>query len=142
MIVTSLPNLTSLDISGTNLAGPRMSTRILCLFDNLINLNSYLFIGCEFIPGLVSRESKPLEYLGLYNTSNEAAYRRKIPALSVSWTYFYLFENNHTLKQVSGDATEEQILTGCEAYIDRVEFLRKTLNDLFHCFRFEVLFHY
>jgi Zyg-11 family protein len=84
IIVTSLPNLTSLDISGTNLAGPRMSTRNLCLFNNLINLNSCLFIGCEFIPGLVSRDSKPLEYLGLYNTANEAAYRKKIPALSVS----------------------------------------------------------
>lgn len=102
MIVENLPNLTSLDISGTNLAGPR----------------------CEYIPGLVSRNSKPLEYLGLYNTANEAAYRRTIPANSVS-----------------GDATEEQILTGCETYIDRVEFLRRTLNDLFHCFRFETNFH-
>lgn len=102
VIVNSLPNLTRLDISGTNLAGPRN----------------------ELIPGLVSRNAKPLEYLGLYNTANEAAYRRVIPALSVS-----------------GDATEEQILTGCEAYIDRVEFLRRTLNDLFHCFRFETNFH-
>ncbi|CAG2183367.1 unnamed protein product, partial [Oppiella nova] len=102
LIVNSLPDLTRLDISGTNLAGPR----------------------CEYIPGLVSRSDKPLEYLGLYNTANEAAYRRTIPAL-----------------KVSGDATEEQILTGCEAYIDRVEFLRRTLNDLFHCFRFETNFH-
>ncbi|CAG2104960.1 unnamed protein product [Medioppia subpectinata] len=102
LIVNSLPELTRLDISGTNLAGPR----------------------CEYIPGLVSRNATPFEYLGLYNTANEAAYRRTIPAHSVS-----------------GDATEEQILTACEAYIDRVEFLRRTLNDLFHCFRFETNFH-
>ncbi|XP_054164654.1 protein zer-1 homolog [Oppia nitens] len=102
LIVQSLPELTRFDISGTNLAGPRY----------------------DYIPGLISRHNNPFEYLGLYNTANEAAYRRTIPAISVS-----------------GDATEEQILTGCEVYIDRVEFLRRTLNDLFHCFRLETNFH-
>jgi len=50
------------------------------------------FIGCEYIPGLVSRNDKPLEYLGLYNTANEAAYRRTIPALKVS-----VFSENSTV---------------------------------------------
>ncbi|CAG2113094.1 unnamed protein product, partial [Medioppia subpectinata] len=102
LIANSLPELTRLDISGTNLAGE----------------------NCEYIPGLVSRNTTPFEYLGLYNTANEAAYRRTIPAHSVS-----------------GDATEEQILTACEAYIDRVEFLERTLNDLFNCFHLETNFH-
>ncbi|CAG2107636.1 unnamed protein product [Medioppia subpectinata] len=83
LIVNSLPELTRLDISGTNLAGPR-----------------------------------------LYKTADEAANRRAIPAHSVS-----------------GDATEEQILTACEVYIDRVEFLERTLNDLFDCFNSETNFH-
>lgn len=111
----SLPQLTRLDISGTNLAGPR----------------------CDHIPGLESRNDKPLEYIGLYNTANEAAYRRQIPAFAVIECFFIMFLILFFYK-VSGDANEEQILTGCEAYMDRVEFLRRTLNDLFHCFRFEV----
>lgn len=82
------------------------------------------FPGCDHIQGLASRYTKPFEFLGLYNTANEAAYRSNIPAL-----------------KVAGDATEEQILNACEAYIDRVDCLKKTLNDLFHCFRFETNFH-
>ncbi|KAI1309475.1 Protein zer-1 -like protein [Halotydeus destructor] len=101
-LVVSLPNLTHLDISGTNLAGQR----------------------CEHIKGLESRHGRPFEFLGLYNTANEAAYRQIIPAL-----------------KIAGDANEEQVLNACELYIDRVEFLRRTLNDLFHCFRFETNFH-
>ncbi|CAG2114481.1 unnamed protein product, partial [Medioppia subpectinata] len=62
LIVNSLPELTRLDISGTNLAGDR----------------------CEYIRGLVSRNAKPFDYLGLFDTANEAAYRRTIPAHSVS----------------------------------------------------------
>lgn len=98
LLSLGLPNLTHLDISGTNLAGPR----------------------CEHIRGLSNRYSRPFEFLGLYNTSNEAAYRPNIPAI-----------------KIAGDATEEQILTACEAYYDRVDLLKKTLNDLFQCFRFE-----
>ena len=98
LLSLGLPNLTHLDISGTNLAGPR----------------------CEHIRGLSNRYSRPFEFLGLYNTSNEAAYRPNIPAI-----------------KIAGDATEEQILTACEAYCDRVDLLKKTLNDLFQCFRFE-----
>ncbi|RWS28170.1 protein zer-1-like protein [Leptotrombidium deliense] len=100
-LVNSLSHLTHLDISGTNLAGPR----------------------CERIKGLSSRYNNHFEFLGLYNTVHEAAYRHPLPSL-----------------RVAGDATEPQILTACEAYIERVELLRHTLNDLFHCFRFEVFF--
>lgn len=98
LLSLGLPNLTHLDISGTNLAGPL----------------------CDHITGLSNRYSRPFEFLGLYLTSNEAAYRANIPAL-----------------RVAGDATDEQILTACEEYIHRVSMLKKTLNDLFQCFRVE-----
>lgn len=98
LISLGLPNLTHLDISGTNLAGPL----------------------CDHIAGLSNRYTKPLEFLGLYLTSNEAAYRANIPAL-----------------RVAGDADDEQILTACEEYINRYYMLKKTLNDLFQCFRVE-----
>ena len=71
-----------------------------------------------------SRFNNPFEFLGLYNTSAEGAYRSQIPAL-----------------KVAGEASENQILTACEVYIDRVEFLKKSLNDLFHCFRVENELH-
>ena len=98
LISLGLPNLTHLDISGTNLAGPL----------------------CDHIAGLSNRYNKPFEFLGLYLTSNEAAYRANIPAL-----------------RVAGDADDEQILTACEEYINRYHMLKKTLNDLFQCFRVE-----
>ena len=102
LLSLGLVHLTHLDISGTNLAGPR----------------------ADHIRGLASRYSRPFDFLGLYNMTNEAAYRQNLPAT-----------------KIAGDATEEQILTACEAYIDRVDCLKRILNDLFHCFRFETNFH-
>ncbi|XP_015792080.1 protein zer-1 homolog isoform X2 [Tetranychus urticae] len=101
-LVTALPNLTHLDISGTNLAGERADTII----------------------GLSSRYDRPFEFLGLYNTQCDASFRARIPAV-----------------KVAGESTEDQILTACEVYMDRIEPLRKALNDLFHCFRIESEFH-
>ncbi|XP_053206077.1 protein zer-1 homolog isoform X2 [Panonychus citri] len=101
-LVTALPNLTHLDISGTNLAGER----------------------ADSIIGLESRYERPLEFLGLYNTQCDASFRPRIPAI-----------------KVAGESNEEQILTACEVYMDRIEPLRKALNDLFHTFRIESEFH-
>ena len=50
-------------------------------------------VAVQNIPGLSSRTSNPLDFLGLYGTSNEACHRRDIPAL-----------------HITGDANEEQIL--------------------------------
>lgn len=71
--------------------------------------------------GLESRQDRPLEFLGVYGTSNDGSFRQFLPAI-----------------KVAGEANEQQILTACEAYMDRSELLNKALNDLFHCFRHEV----
>lgn len=76
-VVESLPNLTHLDISGTNLAGTGVAQ----------------FKACETIrrtdiPGLVSRANNPLEFLGLYNTAHSACRRHDIPAIHVSNSSF------------------------------------------------------
>lgn len=73
MIVESLPLLTHLDISGTNLAGTGVAQ-----FEAKEKVKS------SDIPGLVSRANNPLEFLGLYNTAHSACRRHDIPAIHVS----------------------------------------------------------
>lgn len=76
-IVESLPELTSLDISGTNLAGRGVAeTTSECTSD---------------IPGLSSRASNPLQYLGLYETSHNACFRHDIPAKLVSIFHIIMY---------------------------------------------------
>ncbi|XP_071548174.1 protein zer-1 homolog isoform X2 [Panulirus ornatus] len=117
-LVSNLPNLTSLDISGTNLSGDGT-------FDEYRDSDEKSKDGdmetdlCD-IPGLRSRINNPLEFLGLYNTLHDACHRNHIPA-----------------KVITGDANEEQILAATAAYLDRPEVLVKALNELFHIFRFE-----
>lgn len=53
------------------------------------------------IPGLRSRVSNPLEFLGLYGTAHEACHRHHIPAI-----------------RITGDANEEQILAAGKVYIN------------------------
>ncbi|CAH1997122.1 unnamed protein product [Acanthoscelides obtectus] len=65
-LVQSLPKLTSLDISGTNLAGRGVAE----------TTNGHV----SDIPGLSSRVNNPLQYLGLYETSHDACLRHDIPA--------------------------------------------------------------
>ncbi|KAJ8959490.1 hypothetical protein NQ318_022187 [Aromia moschata] len=65
-LVESLPRLTSLDISGTNLAGRGVAE----------NTNGYV----SDIPGLSSRVNNPFQFLGLYETSHDACLRHDIPA--------------------------------------------------------------
>lgn len=61
-LMNSLPDLASLDITGTNLAGLRQ----------------------DEILGLESRKSNPLEFLGIFHTSIEASSRQNIPALRIA----------------------------------------------------------
>lgn len=96
-IVTSLPELESLDISGTNLAGTGASVLPADLPDDESsstdrNDNKIL---CD-IPGLISRVDNPLEFLGLYGTHHGACKRHDIPAKQVTiliylnWVYLYI----------------------------------------------------
>ncbi|XP_055687594.1 protein zer-1 homolog [Lutzomyia longipalpis] len=108
-LVENLPLLTHLDISGTNLAGTGVAQ-----FEAKEKVKS------SDIPGLVSRASRPLQFLGLYNTAHSACRRHDIPAITIS-----------------GEANEEQILTSAVVYQDRPNLLTKVLNDLYHLLRFE-----
>lgn len=105
----SLPLLTHLDISGTNLAGTGVAQK-----------NSNENAQSTDIPGLLSRVDRPLKFLGLYDTTNSACRRHDIPA-----------------ETIAGDANEDQILLSAIVYQDRHEMLTKVLNDLYHLLRFE-----
>lgn len=78
-IVESLPALTHLDISGTNLAG-----------NGVAQFEAKEQIRSSDIPGLVSRANNPLEFLGLYNTAHSACRRHDIPARHVSAMAFLI----------------------------------------------------
>ncbi|XP_068633065.1 protein zer-1 homolog [Battus philenor] len=117
-IVESLPNLVSLDISGTNLAGSG-SQAVYSVKQVPSNNAVPAHVPCD-IPGLVLRVKKPLDFLGLYGTHYGACRRHDIPA-----------------KVISGDANEEQILTAAVAYMERPAMLTRVLNDLYYLFRYE-----
>ncbi|XP_023223451.1 protein zer-1 homolog [Centruroides sculpturatus] len=119
-IVESLPHLTSLDISGTNLAGSGVQERESPQKESSPATEDPVEVPLTDIPGLKSRVNCPLEFLGLFNTAHEACYRHHIPS-----------------KRIAGDANEEQILTAAQVYYDRPEILQKVLNDLFHVFRYD-----
>lgn len=72
MIVESLPLLSHLDISGTNLAGTGVA-----------QFQASDKVKSSDIPGLNSRANNPLMFLGLYNTAHSACRRYDIPALKV-----------------------------------------------------------
>lgn len=95
-LIKSLPHLSRLDLSGTNLIGGK-------------DRNISAFEG---------RLERPFEFLGLFHTGNDAAYRSCIPALTVA-----------------GEANEAQILNACEAYMERGQQLSKALIDLFNLYK-------
>ncbi|XP_071041876.1 protein zer-1 homolog [Parasteatoda tepidariorum] len=117
-IVDNLVNLTSLDISGTNLAGKGTIERFLDS-KSKVNEDDEEETSLTDIPGLASRVHRPLEFLGLLNCSHQACYRHHIPAI-----------------RIAGDNGEEQILTAGQAYCTRESAIQKVLNDLFSLFRF------
>ena len=80
-IVTSLPELESLDISGTNLAGT--GAAVVSIVNEGTPDSMEMEVRCD-IPGLISRVNRPLEFLGLYGTHHGACKRHDIPAKIVS----------------------------------------------------------
>lgn len=78
-LVNGLPQLVSLDIGGTNLAGRGVAERPI---DTKIEDSN--FGQLSDIPGLASRINKPLQFLGLYGTAHGACRRHDIPAKVVS----------------------------------------------------------
>ena len=117
MIVRSLLELRSLDISGTNLAGDGVFKKA----DNQLDLgvsesSDYPKIDhdepcskrmrmetvrCDII-GLKSRCNNPLDFLGLYRCPFVPCYRACIPA-----------------KEISGTRNEEQLMVACQTCLDR-----------------------
>lgn len=82
-IVNGLPQLTSLDISGTNLAGVENVDRGIQTAENSFYSDIYNNNLCN-IPGLVSRVDRPLQFLGLYRSEDAPCARRNIPAKLVN----------------------------------------------------------
>lgn len=80
-LVTNLPNLESLDISGTNLAGS--GAAVVSSVSEGPSGEMVTQVRCD-IPGLVSRVNNPLQFLGLYATHHGACKRHDIPARVVS----------------------------------------------------------
>jgi len=107
-LISNLPSLKSLDISGTNLAADYSKLGGRCDGKQ-----------CD-IPGLARRIENPLEFLGLYKTHHEAARRQHIPA-----------------RVVSGNFSEEQILVAGRRYHDRPMILENVLDDLMMMIRQE-----
>lgn len=96
LLVNRLPNLSRLDISGTNLVGGKD----------------------RYISAFERRQERPFEFLGLFHTGNDAAYRTGIPASTIA-----------------GEANESQMLNACECYIDRPAQLARALNDLYNYYK-------
>ncbi|XP_032665429.1 protein zer-1 homolog [Odontomachus brunneus] len=115
-LVNGLPQLVSLDIGGTNLAGRGVAER-----PSDTNVEDSNLSQLSDIPGLASRIHRPLQFLGLYGTAYGACRRHDIPA-----------------KVVAGDANEDQILIAAAVCMDnKQELLQKVLSDLYHVFRYE-----
>uniref|UniRef100_A0A0C9QA43 CG12084_1 protein n=1 Tax=Fopius arisanus TaxID=64838 RepID=A0A0C9QA43_9HYME len=112
-LVSGLPNLVSLDIGGTNLAGRGVAERS-------VDDENVEYGLCD-IQGLACRVNNPLQFLGLYGTREGACRRHDIPA-----------------KVIAGDANDEQILIAARVSMNhKPELLQKVLNDLYHVFRYE-----
>ena len=126
-LVTSLPCLESLDISGTNLAGTgpeRNSKRdVICDIPGLRSRYSQSQSSVSSLnSSIIHRMDRPLQFLGLYKTHNDASGRHLIPA-----------------RVISGDTDESQILVAGQRYLDRPTVLESILNDLFHVLRYLVM---
>ncbi|XP_046551240.1 protein zer-1 homolog [Haliotis rubra] len=117
-LVAGLPLVTSLDISGTNLAGfEKAEIQSFRPSKNHHEETSQEAdsAGMCSIPGL---EGRMLEFLGLFGCAHDACYRKNIPA-----------------KRVTGESDEEQVLLSLQVYQDRCGLLIKALNSVFHLFR-------
>ncbi|CAL7944872.1 unnamed protein product [Xylocopa violacea] len=119
-IVNGLPQLISLDISGTNLAGVDIVDRGMQTVEHSFYSDIYNSNLCD-IPGLISRVDRPLQFLGLYGANDAPCRRRNIPA-----------------KLIAGNANEDQILVAAHVYMNNKENLMlKVMSDLYHMYRYE-----
>ncbi|KAK1128638.1 hypothetical protein K0M31_003096 [Melipona bicolor] len=119
-IINGLPQLTSLDISGTNLAGIEIVDRGIQTVEHSFYSDIYNNNLCD-IPGLISRVDRPLQFLGLYGANDAPCRRRNIPA-----------------KLIAGNANEDQILVAAHVYMNNKEDLMlKVISDLYHMYRYE-----
>lgn len=115
-IVNGLPELISLDIGGTNLAGRGTADHTFISKINDASKNREIL--CD-VPGLMSRVNRPLEFLGLYGTHDGACRRCHIPA-----------------KMIAGDANKDQMLVAARVFMNnKHDLLQKVLNDLYHIFK-------
>lgn len=119
-LMDGLPDLVSLDISGTNLAGEKAMTpeshRLGVRRTKQIKDDSDEVCS---IPGL---QGRTLDFLGLLNCANDACERENLPA-----------------KLVTGEANEEQILLSLQTYQDRSSHIIVALNSLYNLFRRSVV---
>lgn len=69
------------------------------------------------IPGLCFLKH-PLQFLGIFNCDSSSQYK-KIPAL-----------------KISGDHSEDQVLTAMEMYLERPKTMQAVLNESYQLYRF------
>ncbi|XP_017893015.1 protein zer-1 homolog isoform X2 [Ceratina calcarata] len=117
-IINGLPQLTSLDISGTNLAGTKVDDCGNQLSESSERYNNTV---CD-IPGLASRINRPLEFLGLYGVFTDTP----------------CTQNNIPAKLIAGTANEDQILVAVHVYMNSKEdLMSNVISDLYHMYRYE-----
>ncbi|KAI1691619.1 zyg eleven-related protein 1 [Ditylenchus destructor] len=108
-LVTELPNLECLDISGTNLT-------------SAVSDDDRPHTGIDFVPSYIaglSFLSQPLKYLGIFNC-NFKPHFENIPA-----------------ELICCDYGEDQIILALEAYMSRPSMLKIVLVKSYHMYRFE-----
>lgn len=108
-LVTSLPCLSHLDISSTNLAA-QPSQQDWPDKESVGNMLCDIY-GLRFL-------RQPLEFLGLFNCDS-ASHFGSLPA-----------------KNISGDATEDQVIAALRAYSSRAGLLQAVLNESYQLYRF------
>ncbi|CAK5021409.1 unnamed protein product [Meloidogyne enterolobii] len=107
-LITSLPNLVSLDISGTNLTSASSDNDRPFIGRGIINSD---------IPALCFLR-RPLKFLGIFNCDSSSQYTN-IPA-----------------ERISGEHGEDQVLTAMEVYLERPKTMHTVLNESYQLYRF------
>uniref|UniRef100_A0A914L3P3 Uncharacterized protein n=1 Tax=Meloidogyne incognita TaxID=6306 RepID=A0A914L3P3_MELIC len=112
-LITSLPNLVSLDISGTNLTSASSDNDRPFIGRGIINSD---------IPALCFLR-RPLKFLGIFNCDSSSQYAN-IPA-----------------ERISGEHGEDQVLTAMEVYLERPKTMHTVLNESYQLYRFGTDLH-
>lgn len=117
-LIASMPNLRSLDVSGTNLAGYAPIYRTSHRLEAKLKEDD----PSDDDVGLPGSDGRQFNFLGLLNCADNASHRKNIPA-----------------NKVTGDFSEEQILLAVHVYRDKPSLLTRGFNYLFNRFRFETV---